>query len=212
MPSRPRRGSSPKTLRRSSGSRTRLDVQARRAQLLALGLQLFADRSYDEISIDELASAAGISKGLLYHYFSSKRDFYIACVRMAADQLVERTRMPETLDPLDQLRQGLDAYLDFVEEHGRAYAAVFRAGIGTDEEVAAIIDDTRATILQRLVEGLGSDTVVPPMRSALRGWLGYVEAVILDWVEFRDVPRERIVANMIEVMAVAIASTGVERP
>ena len=207
MPSPPRRSSGPKALRRPSGSRTRLDVEQRRAQLLSLGLQLFADRSYDEISIDELASAAGISKGLLYHYFPSKRDFYIACVRMAANQLVQRTFQAENIEPLDQLRRGLNAYLDFVEEHGRAYSAVFRAGIGTDEEVAAIIDETRATILRRLVEGLGSDTVAPPLRSALRGWLGYVEAVILDWVEFRDVPREQLVSNMIEVMAVVLASS-----
>jgi len=210
MPSRPRRTSSPKPLRRSSGSRTRLDVEQRRAQLLALGLQLFADRSYDEISIDELASAAGISKGLLYHYFTSKRDFYISCVRMSAEQLVERTKPPDTLEPLEQLRRGLEAYLDFVEEHGRSYAALFRAGIGTDEEVAAIIDDTRATILQRLVEGLGTGTVPPAMRSALRGWLGYVEAVVLDWIDFRDVERERLVTNMIQVMEVALASTIVE--
>jgi len=206
MPPRTHR-SSPGDLRRPSGSRTRLDVQERRAQLLSLGLQLFANRSYDEISIDELATAAGISKGLLYHYFSSKREFYIACVRMAAEELVNRTRMPPTLDPLEQLRQGLEAYLDFVQEHGAAYFAVFRAGIGTDEEVASIIDDTRATILQRLVEGMGTAAVPPPMRNALRGWLGYVEAAILDWIEWQDVERTNLVEGMIRVMQAALAST-----
>ena len=48
--------------------RARLLVDERRAQLLALGLRLFAEHSYDEVSIDELARAAGVSKGLLYHY------------------------------------------------------------------------------------------------------------------------------------------------
>ncbi len=205
MPSRMQRPSSG-DLRRPSGSRTRLDVQERRAQLLSLGLQLFADRSYDEISIDELAAAAGISKGLLYHYFSSKREFYIACVRMAAEELVNRTRMPPTLDPIEQLRQGLEAYLDFVQEHGAAYSALFRAGIGTDEEVASIIDDTRATILQRLVEGMGTNVVPPPIRNALRGWLGYVEAAILDWIEWQDVERKDLVEAMIRVMQAALAS------
>jgi len=182
-------------------------VGERRAQLLSLGLHLFANRSYDEISIDELASAAGISKGLLYHYFSSKRDFYIACVREAAAELVERTKMPDSLEPIEQLRCGLETYLDFVEEHGKSYAALFRAGIGTDQEVAAIIDDVRAAILRRLVEGLGTDMVPSPVRNALRGWLGYVEAVVLDWIEFRDVEREQLVNNMVQVMAVALASS-----
>lgn len=206
MPPRPRNEPS-KTLRRSSSGRTRLDVDQRRSQLLALGLRLFADRPYDEISIDELAAVAGISKGLLYHYFHSKRDFYIACVRVAAEQLVERTKMPDSLDAVEQLRRGLEAYLDFVEEHGQSYAALFRAGVGTDEEVVAIIDDVRATILQRLVEGLGSETVPPPMRSALRGWIGYVEAVILDWIEWRDVERNVLVDSMVRVMETVLSTS-----
>ena len=74
--------------------RARLDVDERRRQLVELGLDLFGSRSYDEVSIDELAAAAGISKGLLYHYFPTKRDFYVATVREAAAQLVARTSMP----------------------------------------------------------------------------------------------------------------------
>ncbi len=62
-------------------TRARLDVEERRKQLVALGNELFSKRTYDEVSIDELARAAGISKGLLYHYFPTKRDFYIATVR-----------------------------------------------------------------------------------------------------------------------------------
>src|SRR5688572_23691931 len=76
---------------KSARERARLQVDERRAQLLALGLQLFTDHTYDELSIDDIAGAAGISKGLLYHYFPSKRDYYVEVVRMAAGHLVERT-------------------------------------------------------------------------------------------------------------------------
>ena len=69
----------------SSGSvrkpRARLEVDERRAQLMKLGIELFAARAYDEVSIDELSRMAGISKGLLYHYFPTKRDFYVATVQ-----------------------------------------------------------------------------------------------------------------------------------
>src|SRR5262249_47381912 len=64
-------------------SRVRLDVDARRAQLVDLGLTEFGTRTYDEVSIDRIAQMAGISKGLLYHYFPTKRAFYVACVREA---------------------------------------------------------------------------------------------------------------------------------
>src|ERR1700679_1621760 len=93
--------------------RARLEVDARRAQLLRLGIDLFAARAYDEVSIDELARAAGGSKGLLYHYFPTKRDFYIATVQEASKQLLELTETPETMAPLDRLRASLDAYLDY---------------------------------------------------------------------------------------------------
>src|SRR5437773_1276863 len=108
------------------GRRERLDVDERRAQLVRLGIDLFAARTYDEVSIDELARSAGISKGLLYHYFPTKRDFYVATVREGSKQLLDRTVTPDDMPPLERLRFGLDAYLDYVERHGPAYAALLR--------------------------------------------------------------------------------------
>src|ERR1700761_1882537 len=102
-------------------TRSRLEVDARRAQLLRLGIDLFAARAYDEVSIDELARSAGVSKGLLYHYFPTKRDFYIATVQEASKQLLELTETPDTMPPLDRLRASLDAYLDYVDAHAQAY-------------------------------------------------------------------------------------------
>src|SRR5580700_10583130 len=108
-------------------------------------MELFSERTYDEVSIDELAAAAGISKGLLYHYFPTKRDFYVATVREAASRLLERTSKPVAGTPLERLSAGLDEYLDYVEAHAKPYAALLRGGVGVDAEVARIVDDTRDT-------------------------------------------------------------------
>src|ERR1700679_3746375 len=97
--------------------RARLEVDERRAQLVRLGIDLFAARSYDEVSIDELARAAGVSKGLLYHYFPTQRDFYIATVNDAARQLLALTETSPALPPVERLRASLDAYLDYVNAH-----------------------------------------------------------------------------------------------
>ncbi|UUZ60496.1 TetR/AcrR family transcriptional regulator [Nocardioides sp. B-3] len=78
----------------TSPARTRLSPDARRAQLLELGVQLFASRSVDEISIDVLAEEAGVSRGLMYHYFGSKQDFRLAVIRHAVEDLVEKTAPP----------------------------------------------------------------------------------------------------------------------
>src|SRR5205823_14099933 len=127
--------------------RTRLDVDERRAQLLALGISIFSERPYDDVSIDDLAAAAGVSKGLLYHYFRTKRDFYVAAIEQASEQLLAQTMTSRDLPPEERLRISLETYLDFVERHGQAYVALMRGGIGADPEVAKLLDKTRGRII-----------------------------------------------------------------
>lgn len=171
--------------------RARLQVDERRAQLVALGLRLFSERSYDDLSVDDIAQAAGISKGLLYHYFASKRDFYAATVHSAAEQLLARTDPGADADP-EALLAALDAYLSFAEEHASAYVALMRSGVGHDAEVAAIVEDTRARFVARLAARLGLVDLAPRVRLALRGWLGFVEGSSLDWLATRDLPRDEL--------------------
>ncbi|MGK4003024.1 TetR/AcrR family transcriptional regulator [Sorangium sp. So ce1036] len=169
--------------------RQRLDLDARRAQLLALGLDLFSQRAYDDVSIDEVAQAAGISKGLLYHYFPTKREFYVAVLREAARELVERSLAIDDVPVSDRLRTGLDAYLAYVERQGISYAAVFRGGIGSNAEVLAIIEETRSRFLEKLLADVPVAERPPALRMALRGWIGFVEATSLDWIERHELDR-----------------------
>src|SRR5579871_4960099 len=179
------------THRSASQAPARLDVEERRRQLVALGVDLFSARTYDEVSIDEVARAAGISKGLLYHYFPTKRDFYVATVREAAAQLIARTKTPDHMGAVDRLRAGLDAFFDYVTEHGTAYENLMRSGIGSDTEVAKILDETREAFSARLVEKLEVRTELA--RLSLRGWVGFVEATTLGWLGARDrVSREAL--------------------
>jgi len=168
---------------REDAPRARLDVEERRKRLVALGMELFSERTYDEVSIDELAQAAGISKGLLYHYFPTKRDFYVATVREAAQQLLERTATPATMDPIERLRAGLDAYLDYVAKHGKPYQALLRSGVGADAEVARIVDGTRQAFGARLLEGAPVQEHGPLVQLVLRGWVGFVEAATVEWID-----------------------------
>jgi AcrR family transcriptional regulator len=188
---------------RGRGRRERLDVDERRAQLVRLGIDLFAARTYDEVSIDELARAAGVSKGLLYHYFPTKRDFYVATVREGAAELLARTDTPTHLSPLERMRAGLDAYLDYVEEHAPAYAALMRGGIGSDPEVARIVDETRGIFVERLLEGLPVP-LTPLVRVAARGHIGFCEAVVTDWLVNRAVDRAAVRDLMGEVLLAII--------
>jgi AcrR family transcriptional regulator len=171
--------------RRAPRRRVRLDNDARRAQLLELARGAFSDRSYDEVSIDDLAREAKISKGLLYHYFPTKRDLYVASLKEIADELVDRVAStPTDLAPIDRVRGGLDAYLDHVHTHSRAFVALMRGGIGSDPEVAAVIESVRMRLFDRFLEGSAVATLLrgePRFEIALRGWLGFVEAASIDW-------------------------------
>jgi len=195
---------------RKAPVRERLDVDERRAQLVRLGIDLFATRSYDDVSIDELARTAGISKGLLYHYFPTKRDFYVATVREGTRELAERTDTSSDLPTLDRMRASLDAYLDYVDAHAPAYAALMRGGIGADPEVARIVDETRQLFVDRLLEGLSGVEPTPLVRVAARGYVGFCEAAVLDWISNHAVERSQLRDLMIDVLVatVPIAARG----
>lgn len=169
-----------------SAARARLELDERRAQLLALGVRFFSESPYDQVSVDAVARAAGISKGLLYHYFSTKRDFYVAALRAAAQQLIDATATEPETPPLLRLQRGLDSYLAYVERCAAAYAALLRGGIGSDPAVAAIVEGTRQQFFFRMLEGLHTERPEPALRTALRGWIGMVEAISLDWLDHRD--------------------------
>lgn len=171
-----------------SQTRTRLEVEQRRAQLLTLGQELFSSNTYDELSIDDIARAAGISKGLLYHYFPSKRDYYVETIRAAAGDLLHQTDTAIEAGPAKRLRSGIDAYLTYVERHKKAFAALLRSGVGHDPEVSSIVESTRLAFLDRLVNNAPVHS--PRIRNALRGWIGFVESSVLDWIDHSDVARE----------------------
>jgi AcrR family transcriptional regulator len=165
--------------------RIRLDNDERRAQILALARGAFSERAYDEVSIDDLARDAQISKGLLYHYYPTKRDLYVAALRAIADELVrDVASVSDELAPIDRVRAGLDAYFAFIAKHSRAFVALMRGGIGSDPEVAEVVEHVRTRFFERFLTGsqfAAAFATEPRFHISLRGWIGFVEAASIDW-------------------------------
>jgi AcrR family transcriptional regulator len=190
--------------------RIRLDNDERRAQILALARKAFSDRLYDDVSIDDLAREARISKGLLYHYFPTKRDLYVAGLREIADELVQRvTAIPVDLPPAERVRAGLDAYLDHITQHARAYVSLMRGGIGSDPEVAHVVEAVRTRLAARFLEGSPFQKMLTGnvrFETAVRGWIGFVEGATIDWCAnprmSRDEMRELLTQILGSIMAV----------
>jgi AcrR family transcriptional regulator len=171
----------------------RLDPAARRAQLIALGLEFLRTNPGELQAVDRIAEAAGISRGLLFHYFPTKRAYHVAVVRAAADLLLHVTDPDPKLDALARLHAGLDSYISFVEENSALYTSLLRGAAGGDDELQSIFDETREKLVHRVVDGLGLIDPSPLMRSALRGWVGSVEEATLDYLRNGDVDRAALV-------------------
>ncbi|NBH01777.1 MULTISPECIES: TetR/AcrR family transcriptional regulator [Amycolatopsis] len=164
--------------------RTRLSTQERREQLLTIGAGLFASRPYDEVWIEEVAEIAQVSRGLLYHYFPTKKEFFLEIVRSQRDQLLEMSEPDPALPVAEQLRAGLDVYLEFARTHPDGYRVVHRAAAGADREVLRIREAGMAANAERILTALGAlTTVTETTRVAVRGWLAFVATVILDWLD-----------------------------
>ncbi|MGZ4438310.1 MAG: TetR/AcrR family transcriptional regulator [Nocardioidaceae bacterium] len=176
-----------------TSTRVRMSPDGRREQLLDLGVRLLSTRSLDELSIDVLAEEAGISRGLLYHYFGNKRDFHRAVVRRAADDLIEVTAPIQEGEPLERLAKSLEAYVDYVIANYEGYTSLVKGAAAGDEDLREIYEEARAALTDRIFDvadqlsdgGILSVLTVedtPAVRLMVRGWSAMAEEVVLSWV------------------------------
>jgi len=127
-------------------------------------------------------------------------------VRHSADEMQAVTETDPDLAPLARLSTGLDKYLEYVETHARGYSTVLRAGIGSDREVAAIVEDVRSAMATRILDDLPGGEPSPGVRIAVRGWVGFAEAASLEWLERRELSREELRDLLIQALTGAIGA------
>lgn len=173
----------------STPVRVRLSPDTRREQLLELGVRLLSTRALDELSIETLAEEAGISRGLLYHYFGNKQDFHTAVVQRASDDLYDRTAPTGDGTPLEQLAGSLARYVDYVTENYQGYVSLIRSAAGGHDEIRRIYEDSRAALTDRIFEAPVAEEATalglidtPAVRLLVRGWSSFVEEVVVEWV------------------------------
>jgi AcrR family transcriptional regulator len=187
---------------------TRLDVDERRRRLLALGTDLFARFSYDELTMARIAREAGISKALLYHYFPGKQAYFSAALEQKATELASLTETDPSLPPLEQLTTSVDAFLGWVEDNAAAYGKLVRSAAAIPE-VREIVDRVRDTTSRRILDGLSPDAPPPPaLRAAVRAWLWFMDGAILDWVEQRDITRDELRGLLLGTLLGAVTAAG----
>ncbi|MBV6702309.1 TetR/AcrR family transcriptional regulator [Kitasatospora aureofaciens] len=193
----------------------RLPVQQRREQLIAVALELFASRPPEEVSLDDVAEAAGASRPLVYRYFAGgKQQLYEAALRTAADELTSRFAVPLAGTPSEQLAVVLDGYFAFVAEHDAGYSALLRGGsVVETARTSAIVDDVRRAALRRTLRHLGVREAGPRLTLLVRSWIAVVEGASLSWLdEGRALPVGELRDWLVDQFTAMAAATALHDP
>lgn len=159
--------------------------------------------------MDDVARAAGVSHGLVYHYFPSKRRLFLAVLRSVADQLLAATVADTSKSPIERLYAGMRSYLVFAEEYPSGYTALMSGGNGVDEEVRALCEEARWKGLEEIMRSSGIENPPPAIRIALRGWSGFQEGAVIEWLKRRDMEREELLDLLARTLGSALRLAGI---
>ncbi|HEY2771990.1 MAG TPA: helix-turn-helix domain-containing protein [Solirubrobacteraceae bacterium] len=179
----------------------RLEHDERRRQILACARRLFSERNYASVSTSEIAAEAGVARGLLHHYFGTKRELYLEVVRSmmrtpsnpVPRRLNDAPRRKDDIEP--EIADSVDRWLTMLERNrGTWLAAIGGRGLGHDPEVEAILDEAREHAADRLIESLQTydpAQAPPALRASVRAYGGFAEAASLEWLQRGRLTREQ---------------------
>lgn len=191
--------------------RTRMSPQERRDQLISLGLQMVSERPLEQVTIDAIAAAAGVSRALLFHYFESKQDFHVAIARAQSQEMLDCTRPDESLgDPLSVLAGSMSAFVEYVSTNRAAYMAFIRGSASADPAMREVFDHTRSAMADRVLEhapALGV-ALTPLVEMTVHGWIAFVEQTTISWLTDPVIGREELLAVITASLPALVAASG----
>ncbi|TBO30404.1 TetR/AcrR family transcriptional regulator [Aquabacterium lacunae] len=195
-------------VRQATGAR--LAPDARRAHLLSVGAAAFGAHAYDDVQIDQIAQQAGVSRGLLYHYFPGKQEFFAAIVEDGYDDILRVTLPDPALPPLAQLQASLEAYFDHVAEHPHTYRALFRSAASAHQGVQAVVQRNLDTQAQRIMVALAPMSPPSPLLTlSVRAWLAFLVHAALDWLDSQPpLDRQAVIRACTAALVGAVGGVG----
>jgi AcrR family transcriptional regulator len=189
-----------------SPRRRRLEPDARREQILTCAVRLFGEKPYAAVSTTEIARETGVARGLLNHYFGTKRDLYLEVVR----KMVTITEVPgadaEVTGPLRRrVERSVDWFLATVEVHATTFVAVTGAeGVGDDPEIERILAAADDAAARRVLELVGLPADVDEHRAVIRAYGGLVKAAIREWIRDGTLDRAQVRSLLVRVLVTIV--------
>jgi AcrR family transcriptional regulator len=199
-------------MRSSAQPRTRLATHARREQLLHAGVELLLVRTPDEISVEDVARTAGISRGLLYHYFDDKDAFVVAVVEQASEELRHALRATSELSGRQGIAAAIDVFIAYAEAHAAGFRAVLTGAVAS-RNVAAVVERTRERDLDAFVAAVAATSADPAgasrsnvLRAALHAHMHFMEGAIVRWLVRREITRQQLRALILRALEGTLAA------
>ncbi len=189
-----------------AGTRTRLDPRVRREQILEAAREVFVADDYANASMEAVAARAGVTTGLVNHYFGTKRDLYLAVVADLAAGLSEMVETDAPELPLEDLvALNMGRFLDQFERNFEVLSMLLKTegGLGRDPEAAAIMAEAREGIVRQMARNHAGDDPSPDLLFALRAFLGAAEAAAAEWLGYGRATRadvERLLTRTLLAM------------
>jgi AcrR family transcriptional regulator len=181
--------------------RRRLSADERRRQLVAIGLAKIVETPIQDLSMDDIATEAGISRGLLFHYFPTKTDFYLACIAAAGRRMLRTTAPDEGATGEEQVETVTRLMIEQIERRRGFYLALVHGHGVADPRVSEVMDSVRDGSTERVMTALD---VPEARRDVVRAWWAYTEDRALTWSAVptgeRPVPLSRLVEECVAAL------------
>jgi AcrR family transcriptional regulator len=170
-------------------SARRLPPEQRREQLLDAATDLAGGRDLATLSVQDIARHAGVSEGLLYHYFPTKQALLLAAAARAAARMTAALEAAGGDDPREVLLAGLRAYLDHVRDDPAGWRVLLQAQSGEPARIAAAVDERSRSLALQL---MGVVEPSPALLLAVDGFLALEKQVCRTWLDHPEVPRAAV--------------------
>ncbi|MDR7346670.1 TetR/AcrR family transcriptional regulator [Enteractinococcus fodinae] len=207
-----------RTMSKTTTSPARLPRDQRRAQLIDVAMDVFADHGYAQTTMDEIAQRAAVSKPVLYQHFKNKRDLFFTLIDFQFDTLRDRVieRM-EAVDPASNTADEETAYqavcgvFDFVAEPRGLYRLILDSSMDEPEELEARKERFVSQMVEAVSPYILDNSILDPASSKFitRGIASVVMFLATRWAEehvpgrggAEPIPLEKAVEHTVRFVA-----------
>lgn len=200
----------PKTGR--PGSRAAQAAETRQ-RLVVAAVELFAERSYDDVAVADICQAAGVAHGLLFHYFGNKRGIYMEAIRDTSHRILQTHVIRPEASPVGQIREAFTAQFRYLAAHRGLALRLVLGGRGADPEAWAVLEAGRWQTIEGWISLLGLDPQNKALRMMMRSVVGAIDEAAAYWLQ-SDEPFDVVVVveGLMQLAAQALRSAAVLDP